>query len=418
MAVTGRVMSKLRILIVTGLLIVSIGCQRDQSLKSSVASSEQIQNWLSLYESLENGLRSEVDPQFRPEILLPKLHSWFGDPNNLSRAVPITNSWSLHTIQPIPNDVLADLDRVLIDDEETRTSFVVLTKSFWHAIKDAQKRVSIGFLSFDNPTNVFGIYFHHLKLVGLDIFSDQGTLPHELRHLDQALRLEKIKKVYRKAQWTPHLRSECLAVASNAFGEVDATSWELAKGVHSRIETEIAPFARCGFRSSCEGKDSPAFPQASFFSVNMSYPALALSRILTETTCDASFRQAVRKLKDDQELKSSALSTLLRSLSYVSIGMTRARLDHLAGNCNRQETLACNQTTSQLEDSQKLYESLRARFVEGLERERQDRPKRFMEWTKTLPARLKEDLCRSASGFENIADCRTELSAVGSESIQ
>lgn len=411
-------MSKMRIMIVSWVLISAIGCQRDQSLKPSVASSEQIQNWLSLYESLENGLRSEVDPQFRPEILLPNLHSWFGDPRHMSQAVSITKGWLLHTIQPIPDDVLADLDRVLIDDERTRTSFVILTKSFWHAFKDAQKRVSIGFLSFDNPTNVFGIYFHHLKLVGLDIFSDQGTLPHELRHYDQAIRLEKIKGVYQGSQWTPHLRSECLAVASNAFGEVDATSWELAKGVHLGIETEIPPFARCGVRSSCEGKESPAFPQTSFFSVNMSYPALALSRILAEPTCDGDFRQAVRKLKEDQEGKSSALATLLRSLSYVSIGLTRARLDHLAGNCSRQETLACIQTISQLEESQKLYESLRDQFVEGLERERQDRPKRLLEWTKTLPVEIKKDLCRTASGFENIADCRTELSAVGSKSDQ
>ncbi len=404
-----KLREKLRCLVLTSLFLgLAAGCQDGKTeVETRLATKEQIQKWLAEYEITPNVPdRSSLDQKFRPERFLPKIHSWFATRGNLQRPMNLGSGWSIMKLRPIPPWVIADLDRILIDDTHRRVSFAVLTKSFWRQVQAAQNRVEIGFLSFDNSVVVSGVYFHSLKLVGLDIFSEPNTLPHELRHADQGDRLDKIARSHRPWFSPKVLERECLAVASGAFAEVDATSYELANHLHRGLENEFPVEPRCQALGNCETYPVPQYPNFSFFMVNMNYPVEAFKRILNEESCSEDFKQLTREIIAVQDVASNDLVDALAAVTRPSQAMATAYRVRAANRCDRQSSIACDQALEAFQRHASEIDTIRAAFTQKMAQERTERPKRLLQWTQRLPRDVKHDLCHFAKGFEFIADCK------------
>lgn len=398
----------LKIIILTSLL----GCQNAQSKKNNPEN--DYNRSYKIDASIINDIKSEylkipgvnlshneykdVD-FFSVDKFLEKIHPWFRLGIGLKGPVKVSEEFEFYELKEIPEFVIDALNVGLLQE---RFSLAVITKEFWNLVSETQnKGFRIGFISHKSPRKVSGVYFHSLNFIGLDIFSEPGTLPHELRHVQQFRSIEKYKNLKTNSNEINDLSEECLRSISSAVGELDATSSEMIyyKGIENELDFNY--FLQPKFNDL---NHLDIYPQVALFNINMSYPYLAIDWVLN-SSCSQKIKQNFSVLRSlIQEANSESLEDIFESTS--SIVRYRNAKKVLDEKCAKSNTDECSQSIKKNNKEMAIFAVSRSKFIGDFAYNIKQREIILNDFfTKTELKNYHTLFCKNILGYNEIADC-------------
>ncbi len=360
-------------------------------------------------------LPKERGERFRTENVLVKIHGWLSMGNGLMKNRLGNQTFLI--LRPIPQSVLKEIVQVTFpaSDKEgrpTNTGLAILQQAFWRDLQRIQAEgVSVGFVIPNSDLLIGGIYYPDKKLIGVDIFANAGVLTHEYRHHRQHQRTD--------PRGTPNPRElgrQCIAGASQFFGELDATTEELKTWVGVFPAMEITPRSH---ETQTEGEEHVHFPQVGLLSGNLAYPERAYFQYVLPQDCPEEMHAVFRSIIKE----TGNVAGLLGDLASELYGL---RMDNFFGwitlntRCNQEnlterEKAYCNTTRAKVAgipaEAQQIKDDLDAAFPKA-EENRLDVMKTELA---KLSADIQRDLCLYASGFEFRFPCNKYLNTFEAE---
>lgn len=334
--------------------------------------------------------------RFRPEKLLPQIHPWFEVGIGLETQIELGQGYRIFFLKPIPKQVLASLSDGLIQQNFT---FAVLTKTFWQLVKEQQlSNMRIGFLSFDSDRMVSGVTFHNNRIIGLNIFSEPGTLFHEIQHIKQFENISD-QSSNELIRLNENYNRSCISKLSMAIAELDATEKEMVFYLTLMDEFDFDDLIDSSIHSI-------NIPQKSLFLINMHYPEMASDWIIMS---DCS-----KEIKDIfNNISSLTYVSNQKSLNITS-NMKISLVVYLKYLKNWNEKCLVNTSSENCEEIKNHMETLKSNFNS----QKASFPKIFLENMEGRKLILKENLsllaksetefsllCRSVAGFKFLVDC-------------
>lgn len=389
-------MKYLALLFCTVLLAACEGPAADLKIHSEkeVITSEGVSDLRSQYELafITGSEQGEQDPFWTPEALLPKLHSWFQVGEGLKQKRRLAD-YVVYELRTIPSEVLADLDAVLIPN---RYTLAILTKDFWHEVRDAQKKgFRIVFISSFSPSRVSGVYFHGYKLIGLDIQAEPGTLPHELRHAEQYKTID--------LRYSPQTLSEsCMADMSRAFGEIDATTFEMPTYFEIEKEFDSIYGSNLAFHLL-------TFPQLTLLGINLDYPDSVSQKVIKNNSCPREIIQTMAKLKNYFSERRSLITRLLGQVTGSVAQVPQLDAALVKNHCDLQDGDTCAKLKTQRDNVLQFGLAQKLEFEQVLHEEVKNRRPTVAAELEKLPAAIQKDLCNRALGYSSFVNCKAHL---------
>lgn len=333
------------------------------------------------------------DQYWTPEVLLPKISSWFEPQRGLWKLETVGDSYLMYYLAPLPQELINELNQVLLKD---RYSLAILTSQFWNDVQKAQKQgLQIAFISSKSPSTASGVYFNSLGLIGLHIFSEPGTLPHELRHHEQYK--------YIKPGYLPkYLEISCLRQMSRAFGEIDATTFEL--NLYNGIEKEFNEL----ISDEKPGSLYLRFPQVNLLDINLNYPLTMSQMIKSSTVCPPEVTKPMEDLTTYFSQKVDALNSLMREIRVQIIQLRTARQKQVEERCDLQNSPACEKLATSFNTAQEKLATAQENFRENLSLETSDRRQKISEALAQMPYLVRKDLCKGAIGVHFYTNCESK----------
>lgn len=336
--------------------------------------------------------QGDQDPFWTPEALLPNLHSWF----QVGAGLKQQRKWFdyvVYELRPIPSEVLEDLDAVLIPQ---RYSLAILTKSFWHEVRDAQKKgFRIVFISSFSPSRVSGVYFNSYKTIGLDIQAEPGTLPHELRHAEQYKKID--------LRYVPETLSEsCVTDMSRAFGEIDATTFELP--LYFEIEKEFESIYGSGLVFN-----RLTFPQLTLLGINLNYPNSVSQKVVKNNSCPKEINETMSSLKSYFSGSLELLTAHLGKVTGLVAQKVRLETTLETNHCDVQNSDICAKLKSQRDNVVENSLVQKLAFENALHEAVENRRSTVAAELEKLPSEMQKDLCKSALGYSSFVNCEGYL---------
>lgn len=389
-------MKYLALLFCTVLLGACEGPAADSKIhtEKKVISREGVSDLRSRYELtlITGSEQGDQDPFWTPEALLPNLHSWFQVGEGLKQKRKLAD-YVVYELRTIPSEVLADLDAVLIPN---RYTLAILTKDFWHEVRDAQKKgFRIVFISSFSPSRVSGVYFHGYKIIGLDIQAEPGTLPHELRHAEQYKTID--------LRYSPQTLSEsCMADMSRAFGEIDATTFEMP--LYFEIEKEFESIHESGHAFHLL-----AFPQLTLLDINLNYPTSVSEKVIKNKSCPTEIILTMSKLASFFYERQTLIASLLGKVTGSVAQNVRLNAALVTNHCDIQNSDICTTLNSQLDRVLQSDLAQKLEFEQVLHEEVKNRRPTVAAELEKLPAAIQKDLCNRALGYSSFVNCKVHL---------
>lgn len=367
------------------------------------------QNFVTQFESFQQnahiGLAALPEPVYRPETVLPALDTYF----QINKTV-LKKSIDGHEaliLTKIPANILTALMNAAFDDKHS-TGFAVLQSSFWKMIGDLQSQGFItGFLVPDASFLVNGVYFPDKKAILVDVLANQSVLIHEYRHHQQRMRL--------MSRLTPEvgkisLSMDCLAEASQFFGEVDSTNMELTSwiGVFQMFDVTPAFHKQIMTSENRFDWDKNKCSQASEIQANLIYPFNA-SKWLKPDHCPnvlIETAKAIGQLAQAEADEASNYGVQLLELRYKHLNLQQKLLTTCKSNPSDSKCADLPETIAAIPSK---AQELKDEFDQYIQKESISRPEKIRQILQGLPHELHADLCKYASGFENLNNCQGEL---------
>lgn len=363
--------------------------------KSKVITSTEVSAIQTIYEKtdINSIFFSNGNPYWNPEFILPKIHSWFSVNQGLRPANSIAPDYVVFELRPIPDQVLAELDTVLLKE---RYSLSILTASFWHQIQEAQKKgLQISFFSLKSKAKVMGVFFYRYNLIGLNIFSDPVTLPHELRHKEQYKYID----MNYSARF---ISNDCLSDLSRAFGEIDAITYELPylQGIVSEFDN---------FLKRHESIQGLTYPQNELMDNNTEYGKIVTSDVLKGKNCSEQTNTTMRNLNAYFSQANVALRENLNNYttSIVKHYLRIKKINSL--NCHIQSNEKCLKYQEEAADYERQAQSAKESFEMALNEQIKNRRSDIKTELQNLDQGTKYDLCKKALGFSFFINCKDVL---------
>ena len=333
------------------------------------------------------------DPYWTPEVLLPKLSSWFTPGRGLWKREMVSDSYLMYYLAPLPEELIAELNQILL---KNRYSLAILTSQFWLDVQKAQKQgLQVAFISSKSPSTASGVYFNSLGLIGLHIFSEPGTLPHELRHHEQYK--------YIRLNYSPkYLELSCLRQMSRAFGEIDATTFELH--LYNGIETEFNELISGGKPGSLHLR----FPQVNLLDINLNYPLTMSQMIKSSVVCPPEVTKPMEDLTAYFSQKVDALNSLMREIRLQTIQLRTTQQKLYEDDCDVQNAPNCEKLTESFNTTQEKLVTAQENFRVNLAQEASDRSKKLSATLAQMPSLVRKDLCKGAIGVHFYMNCESK----------
>lgn len=389
-----------RIVVILLLSLQALACQAQKSptttaifsSKDTVISHESLSEIKSMYEQkiISAHSNGDNDPYWTPEVVLPQISSWFRLGRGLVQLESVSEDFLVYHLAPLPDELMNKLEKVLLKE---RFSLAILTMQFWMEVQQAQKQgLKIAFISSKSPSAASGVYFHELNLIGLDILSEPGTLPHELRHHEQ----------YRKVSlgYIPKaLNFTCLRQMSHAFGEIDATTFEL--GLYDGIEKEFNAL----LNDPKPGSFHLMFPQADFLNISLNYPLTMSQMIKNSSDCPSEVTEPMGDLTEYFIQQMDNLKALMEEIRGPIIQLRSVQQKLSGTQCEAQSNPACEKLSVAFVNQQEKLSTAQENFRIRLLQDSSDRPKKLKEILSRFPRSIQKDLCKGAIGVHSYLNC-------------
>ncbi|KYG66556.1 hypothetical protein AZI86_05795 [Bdellovibrio bacteriovorus] len=372
----------------------SDGVSNTKAKESKAITTEELKTLQVSYEKnlIKATDKSDHDPVWTAEVILPQIHGWFTPGKGLKAARSVYEQYVIYELKPIPPKVLQELDQVLMPG---RYSMAILTKKFWQEVAAAQKSgLRIGFLSSRSAANVSGVYFNYYRMIGLSVLSEPGTLPHEIRHHMQYKKID--------VSYEPEFISKsCMADMSRAMGEIDATTFELP--LYRGIEEEFSTLTE-----RHQGFAELRTPQLTLLTINLNYPTSVSFQVSQNKECPSDINQAMTEMYERFSKKESEVTSQLRAVSSDVFRLFRLNNAVATEGCTKVSNDRCQRYIQQISEFQQKHADQKEQFLTLLEAEITERRAYVSSVLEKLDDESKKDLCGRAIGFANFVKCEDQ----------
>jgi hypothetical protein len=385
-----------------------VSCQEsDSDADTGPVSPQSIHTSDDLYARLIRFSGSSADPypyDLEVEDLLPYFHPWL-TPGRGLREITVAGH-SAYYLRPIPKWVMDD---IVQHTDDKNTGFLITRKSFWLELKENQDQgIRFGFLAHDPKYRVGGVTFQERNLILFDVMASQGSLVHELRHIEQYKRLSDQGGLsYVPTTLTP----QCLWQASQFFAELDATTYELPtwKGVFKDFDVNTAlqsdgnPWQVT--TNPLEGIKLIA-NLSKLVQYNLSYPDNAvawLTKVPAGKECPKEFFDAVDAIRHQTFEFGWNVG---RAANNASVQWTHiAQAEQGIGDASK--------IPDTVEALKKSLAGVDAMF-DGAQEARMEIIRKSMA---ALPPAILNDLCEGAQGVQELTGCKPENDPEGKKAV-
>ncbi len=355
--------------------------------------------------NLSFGLSVLPHKKYFPESILPSLHSYFKIGYSMDRK-KLGDHQAL-VLRKIPKETISQLRQAAFDDVHP-TGFALLQASFWKQVGELQDEgFEIGIIEPATDFLVNGVYFGNSRSIWIDVTGNQGVLLHEYRHHVQRLRIQVNSRRFQNAKRV--LPDSCIRSASQFFGEVDSTNLEIPtwKGVLQMFEVR----ARDQYDDyNKKIPDNNWFTQATAIATNLIYPANA-RKWLDGQQCPVELLAAADLIKEISLSEESTVNYKYKEPLMMLRVSHIASLRFLGDNCEKpaDKNSDCEKHRKKLIEIPQTAQNLKDQFDQYVDQESVERPRMIREILDSLPLEQHVDLCRFASGFEFLSDCKGVL---------
>jgi hypothetical protein len=344
--------------------------------------SEYEQYYFSSSESGDN------DPVWTPEVILPRIHTWFTVGLGLKRAKNVSD-YLIYELNTIPDEVIEQLQSRLLPH---RYSLAVITSSFWKQVQEAQRKgFRLGFISSKSPSRASGVYFSGKNLIAFLIIAEPGTLPHELRHAEQYKALAPQYESY-------EISESCMGDLRYAFGEIDATTFESA--YYSGVENEFD-----GLVSRNGTNALLALPQSRLFLTNLEYPVRVSLKAMKNDSCPAEIKETMKQLHSFFSSRLEFLTSQLSGIASLSIQQERKQLTYAQMRCDSVSSEKCKKLEDFITNSLKEIAISKTDFKNLILSENALRTDAITKQLNKLPTSQIREMCSGALGVAFYTEC-------------
>ena len=381
-------------------LLVGCGNPSHGSLRVTPAPSEIIKLRSELEDYDYVGSIDDRPSQFNPEMVLKRIHPWLVPGTGL-RTHRIGDS-SAFILQPIPEQVLQDLNSILYPDS-TPVPLLFLRSNFWTRAARLQKEgYQIGFKAYTPRSADVGVYIAEKNILLFDTFAEYGTLSHELEH---ALQHQKILLTFSPRTTHPELSENCIEQLGRFLGEVDATRVELKEWRGTFSTFEYRPERYRTLREVTDMEFHNFYD--SLLMANLNYPSYAVNWV-SQSDCPISIKQAATHISEEsQDLMQRAHEAVLQLNDLrIHYGWTSIRANTVCSNPSSiQDKSLCEQDQDFLIHLDSLARDASDSIDQILDRGFTERTAFIRKTLNEFSPELKKVLCKNVSSFSILGDC-------------
>lgn len=399
-------MKKLMIIL---MIVANFSCAQSADGKKGILKTGELgsaEQWQQIQNSILFNKVTETQaifalPQDRPknlqvEYVLNSLHSWFKLGTGYTPMYDYTYEYLL--LEKIPDKVFAEIQTRMTTPS---TGFAILDKKFWADLQSYQKKGFRFALITNSPILIAGFYSNAQNLVAFDLFSNSGTITHEMQHhLDH--------DELQSPPWWPWFDGRCREQLSTFLGEVSATTQQLLTWNDVILNRSFV--SKTIEEYDAQGGKMVADNFIYALQANLEYPTERGNAFIQRNSCPKFVEQIV---EDIRELTSRQVEDVIRYEDNLTFTMklrveTGESLKKAATECvgkSGSSTTACLDAINNFKEFEHQADFERKELANRVYKAWEERVTVIPQILNHMEAGYFIEACNTVLGFKKLAHC-------------